>query len=427
MKKNNIWIVTIGEPIFSPENKLRYHRSGLLAEYISENTNNNVVWWTSTFNHFTKKHEFKEDKFVQINQNLKIIAIKGKGYKKNVSFDRIIDHYQIAKKFSKMIFDEDPPNIIITSFPTLGLCIESIKFGKYKKIPVIIDYRDMWPEVYIKILPKFLKGFGKLIFFSLFRKTENIFKNATGIIGITDKFLDLGLIKAKRKKTFYDAVFPLVYKNSKINKLDIKNAEIFWKSKINFNNDFFRICFFGAIGYQTNWETIIDAIKKINKKNLIVEFIICGSGDKLDKLIRKTINIKGIKFPGFVNEAQIKVLMNKSNMGLCAYYPNEDFMSSVPGKAVEYLFGGIPILSTLGNGILGNIIEKEKIGYNYSHDSVTSLISAINRAIDSKEDFKNKKLKIKSLFQNNFDSKIVLKKYNTHIENVILKNKHNKS
>ena len=52
--KHDIWIVTIGEPIFHPENKLRKHRSGLLAKFISENKNCNVTWWTSTFNHFTK-------------------------------------------------------------------------------------------------------------------------------------------------------------------------------------------------------------------------------------------------------------------------------------------------------------------------------------------------------------------------------------
>lgn len=420
MKRNNIWIVTIGEPIFTEDNKLRYHRSGLLAKYISENTSNNVVWWTSTFNHFTKKHHFNTDKSVKINENLKMIAIKGKGYKKNVSVDRIVDHYQISKTFGKMISLEKLPDIIICSFPTLGLCLRSIKFGKKNKIPILIDYRDMWPEVYIKILPKILKVFGRIILNNLFKNTRYVFKNATGIIGITENFLNIGLKKAERKKTFNDAVFPLVYKESKLSEIDLDNAKSFWESKINFKNDYARICFFGAIGYQSNWNTVIEALKIINNDKTTIEFVICGSGDMLNDLKIKTRNVRGIKFPGFVNESEIQVLMNNSNMGLCAYYPSEDYMNSIPGKAVEYLYGGIPILSTLKNGILGDFIEKESIGYNYQHDSVESLISSIKMLIKNKENFYSKKNKIKKLYYQNFDSNIVFKKYNDFIEKTIV-------
>ena len=56
----NIWIVTIGEPLIHKGSNLRIHRSGLLAKYLSEIKNYNVIWWTSLFNHFTKKFEFQE-------------------------------------------------------------------------------------------------------------------------------------------------------------------------------------------------------------------------------------------------------------------------------------------------------------------------------------------------------------------------------
>ena len=55
----NIWIVTIGEPIINNRFNLRLHRSGLLAKYISENTNHKVTFVTSLFNHFTKEFEYK--------------------------------------------------------------------------------------------------------------------------------------------------------------------------------------------------------------------------------------------------------------------------------------------------------------------------------------------------------------------------------
>ena len=104
MKKNNIWLITIGEPIFHPKNKLRKHRTGLLADYISRNSKDNVVWFTSTFNHFTKKHEYNKDVCIHLRKNFKMIALYGFGYKKNVSFQRILDHYIIEKKIKNFFY-----------------------------------------------------------------------------------------------------------------------------------------------------------------------------------------------------------------------------------------------------------------------------------------------------------------------------------
>ena len=59
------------------------------------------------------------------------------------------------------------------------------EYGKKQNIPVIIDYRDMWPEVFVDILPKKIRLFGRIALFQLFSKTRNVFKKADGLIGIT--------------------------------------------------------------------------------------------------------------------------------------------------------------------------------------------------------------------------------------------------
>ena len=415
--KHDIWIVTIGEPIFHPENKLRKHRSGLLAKFISENKNCNVTWWTSTFNHFTKKHEYEKDTEVQINDNFKMIAIKGTGYSKNVSLSRLKDNQIIRKKMKRLFEIYKPPSIIISSFPTMGLCELSLSYGKNKNIPVLIDYRDMWPEVYVDLFPGLLKNVAKILFYPLFYKANKIFKNATGVIGITSQFLDEGLKKANRQKTYSDNVFPLVYKQTNHNNKNIKNAEDYWSNQINlFDKKKLRICYFGAIGFQSNWESIIDSIKLINENNLNVEFIICGTGDKLDELKNKSKNLNGIYFPGFINSAQIEVLMNHSDLGLCAYYPKQNYMESIPGKAVEYMYGGLKIISTLEEGKLGKFIKENNLGYHYNHDNSNELFLVIKEALKNK---KNEKNNIKNIFKNNFDSDLIFEKYYNHILDVI--------
>lgn len=415
-----IWLVTIGEPIFHPENKLRLHRTGILSKHLSENTSHEVVWWTSTFCHFTKKHLYNEDSSVDVMPRLKMIAIKGKGYKKNISIDRIIDHLQIAKKFSVLINKKERPDIIVVAFPTLGLCKAALDYGKRNRIPVLVDYRDMWPEVYIDVIPKKIQLLGQLFLRPLFKKVENIFNHATGVLGITQDFLNLALKKINRPQKNADGVFTLGYLKNQFEIKDLEEANDFWEEKLNINGDPLRICFFGAIGYQSNWETICKAAIQIQKEKLNIEIIVCGSGDKLQYMKDATKGIDNIVYPGFVSASQISALMNISQIGLCAYFPKESYMNSIPGKAIEYMSAGLSILSTLKDGTLGKFIDKHEVGFHYNHDSAESFIDALKEIIQIKSDLIEKRNSIKKIYLERFDAFEVYKNYTKHLENIVL-------
>ncbi|OIR07015.1 putative glycosyl transferase [mine drainage metagenome] len=414
-----IWLVTIGEPIFHSENKLRLHRTGILSKYLIENTNHDVIWWTSSFSHFEKKHLFDRDTFVKVDSRFQMIVLKGKGYKRNISIDRIIDHSQIAKKFDNLKNYEEKPDIIVAAFPTMGLCKVALDFAKKNKIPVVIDYRDMWPEVYVDIIPQRLQFIGRLFLKPLYKNVANIFKEATGIFGITQDFLNLALKKIKRKQNGFDGVFPLGYLTDQYLSKDLEDARLFWSSKLNVNSKSLKICYFGAIGYQSNWDTIIKAAEYLYKEKLDVEIIICGSGDKLQELKDSSHGNTNILFPGFVSAAQIKALMEISDIGLCAYYPKESYLNSIPGKAIEYLSSGLPILSTLEKGTLGKLLNDYNIGYHYIHDSHHSLINVIKKILETKNELQEKSDLIKNIYMEHFDANEVYRKYTEQLEYIV--------
>ena len=416
-----IWLVTIGEPIMHPQNVLRLHRTGIFAKLISENTNHKVIWWTSTFNHFTKEHIYNMDTYVTVNDNLKMIVLKGKGYNRNVSLNRIIDHNQISKKFTKYANKEPKPDIIVASFPTLGLCQACIKYGKEHNVPIIIDYRDMWPEVFIEIIPKPFRIFAQLMLFFLFQRTERVFRDSTGIIGITDEFLQIGLKKAKRLKTFSDNVFPLGYLENQYTDYDYASAKDFWKNQgVSDSTGIINICFFGTIGYQFDLETVLQTASML--KNESMNFIICGTGDKLESLKKNYSNLPNTKFPGYMSAAQIKALMDISHIGICPYIPKQAFLNSIPGKAIEYFSSGLYVISTLGDGVLGKFLIQNGFGANYIAYNPESLKQCIKNVIEML--MVSKKDDIKKIFLKNFGSKSVYSNYLIHLENVVKKNEY---
>ena len=412
-----IWFITIGEPIYHPSNKLRMHRTGILSKLISNNRKDiDVIWWTSTFNHFTKEKMFEQSIKIDVQPNFKMIAINGGGYSKNVSLKRVSDHYKINDIFKNMILLEEIPDIIISSFPTIGLCESAISFAQEKNIPILIDYRDMWPEVYIDLIPKPFRFVGNILFYSLNRRVAKIFQNTTGLIGVTEGFLNIALKKAKREKNNFDSVFPLGYLKNQYDEKDLTNAQDYWEKLLS-KKVKLRICFFGAIGYQSDWETIISCAKNAYYNNLPIEFVICGTGDMLNNLIYKTQKIRNVVFPGFVSAAKISVLMQLSDFGLCAFLSKDNYLNAVPGKSIEYMSGGLPILNSLKNSELGNLITHHNIGFNY--DSDESLLKIIKNVLELKINMNEKRININKLYQEKFDSNTVYMNYLHHIENCI--------
>ena len=149
-----IWLIQRSEPTpHDNDGKQRLMRTGILSNELSKR-GHEVVWWTSTFDHYNRKHRFETDQELTVNSDYLIQYLKGCGYKKNVSLSRIIDNNLVAKKFKikakKTLYK---PDIILSSIPTAELSLEAVRFGKKNNIPVVLDIRDMWPDVFFDILP----------------------------------------------------------------------------------------------------------------------------------------------------------------------------------------------------------------------------------------------------------------------------------
>ena len=136
-----IWLIKTGEPLPTDGKNVRLFRTGIFANFLSQN-NHQVTWWSSVFDHQNKRHRSLNEEPTQINDNLKLIALQSDGYTKNISFQRIKDHRQIANNFIKIAEKEQKPDVILSSFPTIELCTVAIKFAKTNNILECIKKHD---------------------------------------------------------------------------------------------------------------------------------------------------------------------------------------------------------------------------------------------------------------------------------------------
>ena len=188
----NIWIVAVGEPLPIEAAQERLLRAGILSKMLVAR-GHHVTWWTSTFLHMKKRHVFETDRVVDVMPGLQMRLLHGLSYDRNVSLRRLVDHWILGRKFARQAMVEPRPDIILCSFPTIELSFATVKYGRKQGVPVVIDIRDLWPDIFLHLAPRGLKFLVRLVLSPYFVMTRRALAGASAIVAINEGFVDWGV------------------------------------------------------------------------------------------------------------------------------------------------------------------------------------------------------------------------------------------
>lgn len=413
----HIWLITVGEPLPCDGSNERLYRTGMLANLLVEK-GHNVLWWTSTFNHTKKKQRFKSDTLINISGKFKISLLYSIHYKKNISIKRVINHYAIARRFKKISISKKPPDIILSSLPTIELSLAATEYGKSRNIPVVLDMRDMWPDIFVGRAPNCCRWLLRRLLTYMFHQMKVACREATAITGITPGYVEWGLRYAGRNSTRFDKDFPMGYSEESPMQEKIKDAESFWqKHGISSNSDEFIVCLFSSMVRQFELETVIDVARRLEKTCRRFRFVFCGSGDALEYFIKVAKGCGTVLFPGWVNKPEIWTLMRIARVGLAPYRSTEDFIISIPNKAIEYMSAGLPVVSSLRD-TLQELLAKHEAGVTYENNNPDNLFSILCDLYDHPEKLAIMSKNSHALFKERFVAEKVYSNMNDYLEQI---------
>jgi len=416
----NVWLVKTGEPIPSDGENVRLMRMGILAKHLSDE-GHQVIWWNAKFNHSSKLFRTIKSP-IKISKNLKIQLLNSSGYKKNVSLKRLVlDHTQLANNFKTLAKQEEKPDIILASFPTIGLSLASVKFGQKNNIPVVVDLRDLWPEAFLDSFPNFSKTLIKGILTPMYSKAKYTLSNATGLVGISQPFLDWGLKMAGRQKSNFDAVFPFGYKKVAANQ-KTNNLNEFPFLNTNNDNKIFTFCYIGNLSYNLNLKPIAEALASLKDKSIKFQFIICGRGVALKDFETLFKDFDNVHFTGFINASQIATIMQYTDLGIVPYVNTPNFQKTISNKVVEYLAGALPIITSI-TGYMGPYLKKHNSGITYN--SSNELVEHLQKLSAHREQLAQMKKNALELYEKNFKAENVYSNFTNHLKNIVESNNKN--
>ena len=314
----------------------------------------NVTILTSTkLNSFMINKKKKNDEYIE---GIHIIYLKTP-YSNYMSFKkRLYGFVDFSLRATLVGIRLKKYDLIFATSTPLTVAIPGIVLSFLRRVPMIFEVRDLWPEVPIQmgviknfLLIKLLRWFEAFTY----RHSNHIIALSPGMVkGVLATGVTRNKVTMIPNYCNLDFFKP---KKSNINDLE----------KLEYNNNPI-IAYCGAISYTNNLELIIYAAEKLQEMSNPVIFVIAGEGmlkPKLEKLT-KVKKLKNVIFLGKINKYEVVELYRKAIACLILFKNLPILSTNSPNKFFDAISTGKPIIANMG-GWIGNLVENYKIGFSF--------------------------------------------------------------
>ncbi len=366
-----VWLITVGEPLPGFSTGDRMWRTGYLANLLAAR-GHEVTWWASSFDHFRREQLVTGSDRVAAAPNLTIQFLRGRDYERNVSVARLVNHWQIARDFRRISRELPRPTAILSSYPTIELSREAVRFGRKHGVPTWLDIRDLWPDEMLDRVPRRLRPLGRLALAPMYASAREALTGATGLIAISNTFLAWGLDFARRARRSTDHVLPMGYTGQ----LDLTaphdaaraalaalgvdpRKRIFW--------------FAGTFVGNIDLGTVIEAARTLRDETNI-QFVLSGTGERESEWREQARGLTNVIFTGWAGRDTLSCLASMAWAGLGAYRKGASM--SLPNKVFEYMSAGVPVLLSL-EGETRELVTSGEIGLPYEAGNAAGLRAAV--------------------------------------------------
>ncbi|MGL5056909.1 MAG: WcaI family glycosyltransferase [Fusobacteriaceae bacterium] len=358
MNKKKILLVGLN---YYPEESAIGLYSTEMCEYLAKEFQMEVITGYPYYPEWKIRDDYKEKNGViyEEKNGVKISRVKQYTPKKVDAFRRLYHYWDFYKKAMKIAEDGeyDLVQVILPNIFLLKLAINLKKDNKSKMI---------WAHVQdfeIDAGLETLKWIGKipLVKYPLHWIEKTLFSKFDIVSSISD-----GMVKilANKGVDFENRYFlPNWSDVSKLYK--IEKSE--YRKELKIKDEDFVVMYSGNIGGKQDWETTIQAIKKLqNHEN--IKFVIAGDGNRKEYVSKELLNLKNVILLPLQPKKRLNDFLNLGDLHFIPQKPDakDSFM---PSKLLGIMSVEKPVLILANKGSnLYEVIKKEKLGYVLSEN-----------------------------------------------------------
>lgn len=305
-------------------------------------------------------------------------------------------------------------DLIIVTSPPLFVGFSGYLLSRIKRIPLVFEIRDLWPESAVDTGVLSNKFIIKLAFW--FEKF--IYKKAKLINVLTPAFQEVLITKKNIAR-------------EKI--IQIPNAADFSLSEdllANFDRvqfrreleieDKFVITYVGAHGVANHLQQILEVAKKLEDTNVF--FLLIGQGMEKEKLIElaKDMQIMNIRFVDPIPKSEVFKYILASEMGASVLKNVDTFKTVYSNKTFDYMSCKTPILMAI-DGVSRKLVEDANAGSFVEPENSDNFNEVVRKYLDNPDLIKLEGENGYRYAKENFDREKLAVKYLDELKKIIKK------
>lgn len=359
------------------------------------------------------KYIFK-DKY---NERLEVIRCHvSESYNKNF-LGRLWGYFSFvfSSIFAGIFYVKGKYDIVLVTSPPLFVGITAYVLSRIKRLPMVFEIRDLWPESAIDtgvVTNKYIIRFA--YWFESF-----IYKRSKMINVLTPAFRDVLITKkgVPGEKIIFvpnAADFTLSDEiiKSDFNREEFRN-KLGWRDKI-------VLIYVGAHGVANHLIQIIETAKIIEKSLPQVHFVLVGEGMQKEMLIKAAQNLKlgNVQFINSVPKKEVFKYIISSDFGMSVLKKVDTFKTIYSNKTFDYMACKKPVLLLI-DGVSRDLIETAKCGIYVEPENPQDFADKLEALLEIGQE------SILEMGENgfmyakeNFDRTILAKKYISYLSSV---------
>lgn len=412
-----IWLIKDGENLPLQAGS-RQMRTSLLAAALCQR-GCQVDWWTSTFSHQRKTKVATAGQRHQVDANFALNFLECGTYRRNISLARFRHHHRFGMQLEQTLarsVEVAAPDAIVCSFPIIEAAYRVSRWTKEQGIPLVVDARDYWPDLYLERLPSPLRPLGRRVFAAEFHKTRTAFSNADSLVGIGRGILRWACNYAGREPGTNDRVFYTGYpdpeKKDASENLDALPEALRIKLDDCRANQRCVFTFVGMFNGSYRLDVVCEAAKILAARGEHrAQFILAGDGENHARIARIANQLPNTILAGWLDAKAIDQVLRNSNVGLIPCHSHADTM---PNKMYEYLALGLPVISSL-QGEAEQWLSQHQVGLTYNSSSPAELVQQIQTYLESPLQRRAASIRARKLYETEFNQQQIYSRYADHV------------
>ncbi|UTH14498.1 glycosyltransferase family 4 protein [Macrococcus equipercicus] len=269
---------------------------------------------------------------------------------------RLLYYFELGYKVRNIIkHQQDNYDILYVTSPNIFMPWAAF-FGQKHITKRVLEVRDLWPDSLIGIDKlrtfKFVFPVLKLLEKRMYRASDIIIINNEGFRPHISKL-------APKVRQYY---FPNAFNQDEIQFSDVTGD--------------FKVIYTGNIGFAQSYNQLIEVAKGLEERRIYFNAVVYGiNAHQFIRYIEEH-DFKYVKAYSEKSRLECLEMIKTHNVQLSLLKETETFMNVLPGKIIDGIGCGVPVVTNLG-GYANGLINDNRVGYAKEKATTEEVLKAI--------------------------------------------------